>query len=176
MNLLSKMKANMTLNAILTILVGILFIANPGGSGKLIVTAAGAIILCAGIIDIIRFIGAKNRDMSTSGILLTGIVKLILGILILTHTGGMLTLLIYLFGLYVLFGGFQSMGGAFRLKKVGVSGWAAHFVLSLIIIIAAIFMLAYPFGVVETAIMISGIILMVDGITELLTGVRMKKL
>lgn len=176
MNILGKMKSNLILNAILTILIGILFIANPGGSGILIATIAGVIILLSGVVDVIRFLGTRNRDMSSSGVLFIGIVKLILGIIILTHTGAMLTLLIYLFGLFVLFGGIHSLSGALRLKKFGISGWPAHVLLAVIIIAAAVFMLFFPFAVVETAITISGIILIVDGVTELLTGIRMKRL
>lgn len=176
MNIFEKMKTNLILNALLTILIGILFIANPGRSGILIAAIAGAVILISGIIDVIRFLGTKNRDMSASGVLVLGIAKLILGVIILTHTGAMLTLLIYLFGLFVLFGGIHSLSGALRLKKSDISGWPAHLTLAVLIIAAAVFMLFFPFAVVETAITISGVILIVDGVTELLTGIRMKRL
>ncbi len=75
MDILGKMKSNLILNTILTILIGLLFIINPGGSGILIATIAGAFILISGIVDVIRFLRTKDRDISTSSVLIIGILS-----------------------------------------------------------------------------------------------------
>ncbi len=172
MEFLNKLRTNLVVNAVLTIVIGIFFIINPGGTGRLIALAAGILILAAGIVAIVRFLVSGSRDLTSSGILIAGIVMLILGIIILTHTGAMLTLLIYLFAIYVLIGGIFSMRGALQLKEAHSAGWIAHVVLAVAIMAAAVFMLLFPFAVVNTAIVVSGVILVADGFIELATGVR----
>lgn len=175
MEFLNKFRTNLVVNAVLTIVIGIFFIINPGGTGRLIALAAGILILVAGIVAIVRFLISGSRDLTSSGILIAGIVMLILGIIILTHTGAVLTLLIYLFAVYVLIGGIFSMRGALRLRETQSAGWVAHVVLAVVIIAAAVFMLIFPFAVVNTAIIVSGVILVADGVIELVTGVRMNR-
>lgn len=176
MKFFNKLRTNLIANAVLTILIGIFFIINPGGTGRLIAIAAGILILISGIVDIVRFLTAGTRDASSGGSLIIGIVKLVLGIIILTHTGAMLTLLIYLFAIYVLIGGIISLQGAIRLRQEQIAGWGAHMVLAVIIVAAAVFMLLFPFAVVNTAIMVSGIILVADGVIELATGARINRM
>ncbi len=44
----------MNVNALLTILIGVLFIINPGQTGRMIAMIAGAAVLPAGMSDLIR--------------------------------------------------------------------------------------------------------------------------
>ncbi|MCC8104086.1 MAG: DUF308 domain-containing protein [Clostridiales bacterium] len=55
MELFKKIRVNMTVNAVLTIVIGILFVLNPGGTGSTIALIAGIAILLSGISDIIRY-------------------------------------------------------------------------------------------------------------------------
>ncbi|MCC8082187.1 MAG: DUF308 domain-containing protein [Lachnospiraceae bacterium] len=176
MEFFNKIKTNMILNAVLTILIGIFFIINPGGTGRLIGVAAGIVILISGIVDITRFLAAGTRDLYSNGSLIIGVVKLVIGIVILTHTGAFLSLPIYLFGIYVLIGGINSMSSAIRIRQAGIPGWAGHAVLAAAIIAAAVFMMLFPFAVVNTAIMVSGVILIADGVIGLASGIRTNRM
>ncbi len=105
-----------------------------------------------------------------------GVVKCVLGIFILTHAGTLLTMLTYIFSIFVLMGGFHSIEGAMQLRKAGIPGWGANAILSAVIIGAGVFMLFFPFSAIDTAILVVGVILVIDGATELFTSFQMKKL
>lgn len=167
---------NMTVNAILTVFIGILFVLNPSGTGSTIALIAGIAILVSGIGDIVRYISDREYGLFVSGSLFGGIIKCVLGIFAITHTGTIITLLSYILSVFVIVSGVNCLESSTQLKKANVSGWAVNMLLSVIILGAGIFMLFFPFDAASTAIMIVGIILVVDGLTELFTAWRMKKI
>lgn len=52
MKTLKKIKLDMWINAIMTVLLGVLFIIKPYDSFKVIAVIAGIMILCSGIFDL----------------------------------------------------------------------------------------------------------------------------
>ena len=53
MKTLKKIKLDMWTNAIMTVLIGVLFIIKPHDSLKVIAIIAGILILCSGIFDLV---------------------------------------------------------------------------------------------------------------------------
>ncbi|MCD8013261.1 MAG: DUF308 domain-containing protein [Lachnospiraceae bacterium] len=176
MELFKKIRVNLTVNAILTIFVGILFILNPAGTGETIALIAGIAILVSGIGDIIRYISDREYGLFMSGSLFGGVIKCVLGLFAVTHTGTIITLLSYILSVFVIIGGVNCLENSTQLKKANVSGWAVNMALSVIILAAGIFMLFFPFDTASTAITIVGIILVADGLNELFTSYRMRKI
>lgn len=176
MEFMKKIRVNMTVNALLTIIIGILFIINPGGTGTVIAKVAGAAILIAGIADIIRYATAGGYEFLSGSSLFGGIVKCVLGVFALTHTVAVLELLSYILSIFIIISGISCMESSMQLKRAQVAGWAVNAVLSAVILAAGVFMLFCPFEAVATAILIAGIILVADGLTELFTAYRMRKI
>ncbi|MCD7812966.1 MAG: DUF308 domain-containing protein [Lachnospiraceae bacterium] len=176
MELFKKIRVNMTVNAFLTMLVGILFVLNPGGTGSTIALIAGIAILLSGIVDIIRYISDREYGFLMSGSLFGGVIKCVLGLFAVTHTGTIITLLTYILSVFVIIGGVNCLESSLQLKKARVSAWGVNMVLSAVILVAGIFMLFFPFDAASTAIMIVGVILIADGLNELLTSWRLKKI
>ncbi|MCD8337548.1 MAG: DUF308 domain-containing protein [Lachnospiraceae bacterium] len=176
MELFKKIRVNLTLNAILTILVGILFVLNPGGTGSTIALIAGIAILLSGIGDIIRYISDREYGFLMSGSLFGGVIKCVLGLFAVTHTGTIITLLTYILSVFVIIGGVNCLESSTQLKRAGVSAWGVNMALSAVILAAGIFMLFFPFDAASTAIVIVGVILIADGLNELFTSWRLKKI
>jgi len=176
MELFKKIRVNMTVNAVLTILIGILFVLNPGGTGSTIALIAGIAILVSGIGDIIRYISDREYGFLMSGSLFGGVIKCVLGLFAVTHTGTIITLLTYILSVFVIIGGVNCLESSIQLKKAHVSAWGLNMALSAVILAAGIFMLFFPFDAASTAIIIVGVILIADGLNELFTSWRMKKI
>ncbi|MCD8395830.1 MAG: DUF308 domain-containing protein [Lachnospiraceae bacterium] len=176
MELFKKIRVNMTVNAVLTILIGILFVLNPGGTGSTIALIAGIAILVSGIGDIIRYISDREYGFLMSGSLFGGVIKCVLGLFAVTHTGTIITLLTYILSVFVIIGGVNCLESSLQLKKAHVSAWGLNMALSAVILAAGIFMLFFPFDAASTAIIIVGVILIADGLNELFTSWRMKKI
>ena len=56
MNITKKIKTNVVIDSILTIIIGILFSILPTGSNAVLVIIIGAVVLCVGIVDIVYYI------------------------------------------------------------------------------------------------------------------------
>ncbi|MCD7818806.1 MAG: DUF308 domain-containing protein [Lachnospiraceae bacterium] len=176
MELLKRMRVNMTVNAILTIFIGILFVLNPGGTGSTIALIAGIAILVSGIGDILRYVSAHEYRYFADGSLFGGVIKCVLGLFMITHTGTVISLLFYVLSIFVIISGVNCLQSSTQLKRAGVPGWTVNMLLAIVILAAGVFMLFFPFDAASTAIMIVGIILIADGLTEFFTSWRMKKI
>ncbi|MCC8104085.1 MAG: DUF308 domain-containing protein [Clostridiales bacterium] len=111
-----------------------------------------------------------------SGSLFGGVIKCVLGLFAVTHTGTIITLLTYILSVFVIIGGVNCLESSMQLKKAHVSAWGINMALSAVILAAGIFMLFFPFDAASTAIIIVGVILIADGLNELFTSWRLKKI
>ncbi len=169
------LRENNTVIAWVSILLGAIFIINPGGTGKVIVVIAGIGVLIAGVSDIIRRFTVEDTGFSDDR-KIGGIVKIIVGIFILTHIGMVLTLLSYILGVLILIGGSRNLDRTLRQRHEGIADRNGNLQIlwSVLVIAAGIFMLFFPFGAVNTAIFIVGIILVLYGVADLYTSWRGK--
>ncbi|MCD8365931.1 MAG: DUF308 domain-containing protein [Clostridiales bacterium] len=157
-----------------SILLGAIFIINPGGTGKVIVVIAGVVLLIVGIADIIRRFTTGN-DCSSGARRISGFVKLILGIFVLTHIGTVLALLAYILGIVILVWGGRNLEDTLWQKHEGMTDGTMRILWSVLVIAAGVFLLFFPFGAVNTVILIAGVILVLYGVSELYTLYRDKK-
>lgn len=79
MKILKKIKIDMWINAIMTLIIGILFIARPQGAMEVTAIVAGAVIFANGLIDLIYYMNIWS-ELYIRGVLFEGILKCILGI------------------------------------------------------------------------------------------------
>lgn len=176
MEFIKKLRISANLNAVLTILIGVLFCIDPYGSSSTIAVIAGAVILCNGLFDIGRYIKAGAYAYFLRSSLFTGILKCILGIFIFTHTGTMVTMFSYIFSIFIIANGITSLENAIQLARAEVSGWIVNLILAVLVIAAGAVMLFHPVGTAYTMAIYIGIILIADGVIELFTLYRMRKI
>ena len=102
MKTLKKIKLDMWTNAIMTVLIGVLFIIKPHDSLKVIAIIAGILILCSGIFDLFYDLKFRLNTYFIQGLLFEGILKCILGIFIITHAGITIVLFSYVFSIFII--------------------------------------------------------------------------
>ena len=175
MNIAKKIKTNVVVDSILTIIIGVLFILMPTGSNTVLVNIIGVAVFCVGIVDIVYYIRSKVKVLLWSGDLLAGILKCILGIFTITHTGFMLLIISYAFSIYLIIDGIHSLEQGIELAKASVSGWLLHIVFSILIILCGATLLFQPFSALQTAGIWLGISLLADGLVSLVTVHRLTK-
>ena len=176
MEFIKKWRASAVVNALLTILIGLLFVINPYGASSTIAVVAGVIIFCNGILDIIRYVKTDGYAYFVRGSLFTGVMKCVLGIFIFSHTDTMLALFSYIFSIFIIINGVTFMENASQLRWAGVNGWMLNMILAVVITVAGVIMLFKPISAASSAAIFVGIILIVNGITELFTIYQLKKI
>lgn len=174
--LFKRIRINAVINAVLTMFVGILFIAKPYTTGTTLAVVIGIAVFCSGIIDIIRYFSAKEAAYFLQGSLFAGVIKTIIGIFLFTHTDRMLELFAYIFSVIIIVNGINCLQGAIQLRRAQVKGWLIHIILSAAVIAGGIIMFFTPFSTAVTAIIIAGYFLVIDGVTELVTFIRIRKI
>ena len=97
MKTLNKVKISIWINALSTIVIGILFLINPQESFQIITILAGIIITFTGIVDFIYYFSGWLDIYFMKNTLLSGILKCVLGIFVLTHISMMTTFFSYIF-------------------------------------------------------------------------------
>ncbi|MCD8149220.1 MAG: DUF308 domain-containing protein [Clostridiales bacterium] len=100
--------------------------------------------------------------------------KLIVGIFILIHVGTVLTLLAYILGIVILIWGSRSLENILMQRREGRSDGVMQILWPLLILAVGVFLLFFPFGAVNTVILIAGVILVLYGAVELYMSWRSK--
>lgn len=176
MEFLKKIRMHAILSSVLTILIGLLFVLFPYSAGSTIAMLAGIAILCLGVFDVVRYFTAGGYSWYVRESLFIGILKLILGIYVVTHTDTVMTLFSYIFGIFIIVSGITSLQDSFRIKDAGVSGWGLTMCLSILVAAAGVIMLFCPIEAASTAAAFIGVALLAEGAVNLLTLWQLKKI
>lgn len=174
MSFFEKIRINAAMNSILLIIVGLMFWINPVGSSSMIISIVGIAVVVSGISDLIRYFSARDYVGFGNSALVTGIIKLVLGCYTYTHTGTLISLFSYIISIFILVSGINSMENAMQLRRSNVRGWLVSAILAGLVIFYGIYMLFRPFGAASAAMSIVGIVLLVQGVTDLIAINRMK--
>lgn len=175
MKALKKIKTDLWINAIVTVLIGILFIITPHDSLKVIAVIAGILILCSGIFDLIYDRRVWWDDYFTHGILFEGILKCILGIFIFTHASTTTILFSYIFSICIIINGVICMEAAIYMKKIFSIPCGLSVVLSCLIILAGIYMMFLSPDTVSSVALMVGIIFIANGIIDMIILYQLRK-
>ncbi len=167
----------MIISAVLTIILGFLFLANPFGAGETMVIFVGAFLLVDGVMLIIQYFMNKGHETGKSASLVAGVLMVLLGIFSFMNSGMVMEYLVSLIvSIFMLMTGIMSVDYSFQMRKAGIGGWVLNLVLAIIIIIGAVFMLINPIDAIETTFLFVGMILLMDGIFEIFTAVQIGKM
>ena len=163
-------------NAIMTVLIGVLFIIKPHDSLKVIAIIAGILILCSGIFDLVCDSKLRRNIYFTYGTLFEGILKCILGIFIITHGGITIVLFSYVFSIVIIINGVICMETAVCMKDIFHVRCTSYVILSCIIILAGISMMFFSPDTVSAAALMAGIIFILNGIIDIFILYRLSKI
>lgn len=176
MSFFNRLRLSAGVNAGIIILVGLMFLVNPVGSSRLIITMAGVALLLSGIGDIIHFATGNDYYDFVKGSLVMGIIKALLGYYAMSHTYALLSLFSTVVAIFVLVCGINSMENALRLRQGDVLGWQVNAVVAVLVIIYAVTLLLRPFGAAHAAMSLIGWVLLAVGVCDFFAVNRMSNL
>ena len=166
--MLKKIRNTTVISSILTILVGILFAFAPITSADVIVMIGGWAVIVVGFVNIFTYIYTTvNYGISMSSIL-SGLVKILVGIFVLTKPEVIETIMAYAFAIFIICDGVKSIEQGVKLTAAKVSGAMFYLILSILITIAGFILVFSPFDSLVTMMLYIGIVLIVDGVNTLI--------
>ena len=144
---------------VLMIILGIIFIINPGAILATVVRVVGILLIIAGIITVI-----SKFDNLTPNVIVIAALFAIVGILFLIFAGSVASGFIKVFGIIILVNSCIKLWEAYKLqKKTGGSGWKVFMCIDGVTALFGIILLFVPYSIAFAI----GIILVVIGVINI---------
>ncbi len=172
-----KYTKNNTLMSIVMVVLGLLLFIWPGKTLELAAKLLGiALLVGAAVSGFSWFRNRKKPGGADYGTLALAIICLVAGLIVLIAPKGVITLLPKLIGLAIVVNGVLNLAQAMELKNAGNPSWVSSVVMAALTILLGLFLLFFAFGVMKTAIMIIGGILVYNGASNLWIESRYRKM
>ena len=166
-NFLREQKRSSLVSAAVTTLLGLVLLIWPEWALRWMCILLGAGLAVTGAIYIVAFFQRKRQGLSLYGSLILGVILAAVGIWLLTNPDGVLRLVQYIFGAFIIFHGVIDLQGAISLMSYsrGPDRWVALAFSALTLALGALIVIN-PFGALSAAIMLIGAGLVFDGVSD----------
>lgn len=152
--------------AIAFAILGIIILAHPEGVEKTITTILAIIVLLVGIGKIISYFAFKGNGNLYNYELAIGIVAILLSIAMFVYSEVFTTIFRVVVGIWIAYEGIMKIGISFKLKGVGVTLWIPMLVLSIITLIAGMYIICNKSTIIIAIAIIMIVYAVIDIIDE----------
>lgn len=157
----TKLKWEKLVTAIVAIVLGIVFVADPNGSGDAVCKVAGVAMIVLAAAMLIRYFTSAQLFPEN---LIFSAVLLLLGIFFIAKSGVVMTVLGLFFGIFLVIDGASKIRDGIDAAKAKTQGWWIWFLLALLTIVLGVLVM---FG--ESVMTLLGVSLIVDGVSDIVT-------
>lgn len=157
----TKLKWEKLVTAIVAIVLGIVFVADPNGSGDAVCKVAGVAMIVLAAAMLIRYFSSAQLFPEN---LIFSAVLLQLGIFFIAKSGVVMTVLGLFFGIFLVIDGASKIRDGIDAAKAKIQGWWIWFLLALLTIVLGVLVM---FG--ESVMTLLGVSLIVDGVSDIVT-------
>lgn len=157
----TKLKWEKLITAIVAIVLGIVFVADPNGSGDAVCKVAGVAMIVLAAAMLIRYFTSAQLFPEN---LIFSAVLLLLGIFFIAKSGVVMTVLGLFFGIFLVIDGASKIRDGIDAAKAKIQGWWIWFLLALLTIVLGVLVM---FG--ESVMTLLGVSLIVDGVSDIVT-------
>ena len=157
----TKLKWEKLVTAIVAIVLGIVFVADPNGSGDAVCKVAGVAMIVLAAAMLIRYFSSAQLFPEN---LIFSAVLLLLGIFFIAKSGVVMTVLGLFFGIFLVIDGASKIRDGIDAAKAKMQGWWIWFLLALLTIVLGVLVM---FG--ESVMTLLGVSLIVDGVSDIVT-------
>ena len=157
----TKLKWEKLVTAIVAIVLGIVFVADPNGSGDAVCKVAGVAMIVLAAAMLIRYFTSAQLFPEN---LIFSAVLLLLGIFFIAKSGVVMTVLGLFFGIFLVIDGASKIRDGIDAAKAKIQGCWIWFLLALMTIVLGVLVM---FG--ESVMTLLGVSLIVDGVSDIVT-------
>lgn len=166
-NWLKKLKTNVVISAILCILLGLVLAIWPGMSMHIVCIAIGSVLIIGGLMRLAESFLTRDGSMYTQMNMIVGIIFTVVGIWIVIKPEKVLAIIPIIMGIVIALHGFNNLQQAITLCKGKYDKWWVALILGLVTIGFGALLVFRPIAALDTAVMLLGIFLVYDGVSDL---------
>ena len=165
-SILHEQRSSSVAAAAVTILLGLVLVCWPDRSIGFLCMLLGAAIFITGIIYVLGWI-ARRKEGVPAFFVLPGVILCALGVWLMTNPASVVILIQYIFGAILIFHGAVDLQGAVALMRGQVERWWLDLALAALTIALGALVLVNPFGAFATLVILIGVALVFDGVSDL---------
>ena len=171
---LKKIKLNVTLSAILTVVLGVVLLIYPESSILVAAKAIAAIIILVGALQLIHvLLDPLNIHKTASAIV--ALIILVFGVYLFFFPSIIVKIIPIIIGILLVVHGVQDLSLAVESKGYKADRWWLGLVFGLISILAGLYCIISAFKLVAFVTMITGIMLIYDGLSDMIVVHKVNK-
>ena len=144
--------------------LGIVMIANPEAAIEIVAAVLGITVIVIGAEIISYFVMKGNLDFFNYE-LIYGIVAILFGILIMTHSNTFASIVRIIIGIWIAYAGLMKINISFKLKSANISAWAIVLILSIISLLAGILVM---FSNTSSIVILTAVVMIIYAIADII--------
>ncbi|MBR1691952.1 MAG: DUF308 domain-containing protein [Lachnospiraceae bacterium] len=173
MNLLKEMKWKAIFYAVLYTIIGLILVIFPETTARTLAYAIAVSAIAVGALTAISYLFREVSRNYYRNDFVSGITAVIVGILILSKTDFVISIIPFILGVLVIFSGIMKLQHFIDVRRMGSGSGAGFFILALINIALGVLLVINPFGAVTLLFRMLGIGMIFSGVTDVIATLYM---
>ena len=174
---MKKLGNNVPVSSLLIALVGLVLVLMPSLTNRIIVYGIAVVLMAYGVFRIFRYATSRDAETAMNNYDLTiGLICAVTGLLMFLYSSVVISILPFLFGLFLLFGGARCIQTAFDVRRFHGLYWVVHLIIGIVFAIAGIAAIRDPFSTAQVLTRFVGVCLLVLGIYLFFSNRKVKQL
>ena len=166
-----KIKNLSIITIIASAVMGIVLLARPGETLYVVSMICGITMIALGVGALISYL-VKDRNML---LIILAVISVIMGIIVCVKYKSIVSILLFLFGLFILISGIVDLITSIDVKRYGFGDWIVSFLMSLVTTVLGLLIVVNPFSSSLAVIRLLGISLLVYAVLDLIAFIQVKK-
>jgi uncharacterized membrane protein HdeD (DUF308 family) len=172
---LRKIKANVVVSSLLCAALGVVLLAYPGDSMRVVGIAVGVVLILTGMVKVFDFLINRDGTLYLQLNLIFGIVLVVVGVWIITQPEKVMSIIPIIIGIIITIHGISKLRQAIELCQDHYEKWWVALLLGILTAGLGILLIFRPFEALETVVQVIGAFLVYDGVSNLWIASRVYK-
>lgn len=172
-SLFRRTRATVILMGVALLALGIAMFVSPIGATLLVVRIVGWTLAVVGAVTLLGCWRHASEGLRQAD-LFVGLVEAVPGVCLIVWPDAFVTVVYVIIGIIVLITGVNDIIEAGVVRRTLGVGWAWRMVAGVVTLLAGLAVVTSPFTMAELVMLVAGLALVFDGITEIVAGVSMR--
>lgn len=164
MKVLNNMKISFISNAIIYIVIGLIMIVFPGFVNDFFSTIIGILLLFIGVSQLASYSNKKSYVASANANLILGLIMTIFGMYVLLNPKFITSIIPVVAGIVILVNAINKVKQSLEFKNAKYDRWWINLISALVVGFFGFILISNPFSTIELLIRFLGLVLLIDGI------------
>lgn len=164
--LLKKIKTNVVVSSALCVILGLVLVFRPGLSMRIVCTAVGVVLVLSGAMRMIDYFTARDGSLFSQANLIFGIVLAVVGVWIVLKPDKVMAIIPIIVGIVIAIHGLHNLQQAVELWRDKYDRWWVALILGVLTVGFGVLLVCRPFAAIDTVVMMIGLFLIYDGLSN----------